>query len=196
MRTVLAESRPPGFTDHPTLSRPKLGFLGVGRIGQNRLEAIANSGLAEVTAIAGASPELAAQAARTFPRAAVLTSLDDLMEVGVDGIVIATPSALHAEQAIAALERGMAIFCQKPPGRTAKETRQVVDAARAADRLLGVDLSYRFISGARKIHDLCRNGELGEIFAVDLIFHNAYGPDKAWFYDWKLSGGGCVIDLG
>ena len=196
MRTVLAESRPPGFMDNQTFSRPKLGFLGVGWIGRNRLEAIANSGLADVTAIADASPELAAQVARTFPQAAVLTSLDDLMEVGVDGIVIATPSALHAEQAISALERGMAIFCQKPLGRTADETRRVVDAARAADRLLGVDLSYRFISGARRIHDLCQNGELGEIFAIDLIFHNAYGPDKAWFYDWKLSGGGCVIDLG
>ena len=178
------------------MCRPKLGFLGVGWIGRNRLEAIGNSGLAEIAAIADASPELAAQAARTFPRAAVLTSLDDLMEVGVDGIVIATPSALHAEQAIAALERGMAIFCQKPLGRTAEETRWVVDAARAADRLLGVDLSYRFISGVRKIHELCQNGDLGEIFAIDLIFHNAYGPDKAWFYDPKLSGGGCVIDLG
>lgn len=196
MRTVLAEACPPQSIDTKAFSRPKLGFLGVGWIGKNRLEAIAASGLAEITAIADASPELAEQAARTFPRAAVLASLDDLVEVGVDGIVIATPSALHAEQAVAALERGMAIFCQKPLGRTAAETRRVVDAARAADRLLGVDLSYRFISGARKIHELCRNGEFGDIFAVDLIFHNAYGPDKAWFYDWKLSGGGCVIDLG
>jgi predicted dehydrogenase len=37
---------------------------------------------------------------------------------------------------------------------------------------------------------------LGDIFAVDLLFHNAYGPDKDWFYNRKLSGGGCVIDLG
>jgi predicted dehydrogenase len=31
---------------------------------------------------------------------------------------------------------------------------------------------------------------------VDLVFHNAYGPDKPWFHDKRLSGGGCVIDLG
>jgi predicted dehydrogenase len=31
---------------------------------------------------------------------------------------------------------------------------------------------------------------------VDACFHNAYGPDKEWFYDPQLSGGGCVIDLG
>ena len=37
---------------------------------------------------------------------------------------------------------------------------------------------------------------LGRTYAVDLVFHNAYGPDKAWFYDPALSGGGCVMDLG
>jgi predicted dehydrogenase len=119
-----------------------------------------------------------------------------LLDTEVDGVVIATPSALHAEQAITALERGVAVFCQKPLGRTAEETRRVVEAARSANRLLGIDLSYRFINGLSKIHALCRAGELGEIFAADLVFHNAYGPDKAWFYDGKLSGGGCVIDLG
>ncbi len=40
------------------------------------------------------------------------------------------------------------------------------------------------------------SGELGEIYAADLVFHNAYGPDKPWFRDPVLSGGGCVIDLG
>src|SRR5205085_4278362 len=38
--------------------------------------------------------------------------------------------------------------------------------------------------------------ELGEIFAADLVFHNAYGPQKPWFYEREQSGGGCVIDLG
>ena len=37
---------------------------------------------------------------------------------------------------------------------------------------------------------------LGQTDAVDLVFHNAYGPDKAWFRDPALSAGGCVIDLG
>ena len=131
MRTLLADACPPGSTGKKNLSRPRLGFLGVGWIGRNRLEAIAASGVAEITAIADASPEMAKEVARTFPRAAVLASLDDLMEVGVEGIVIATPSALHAAQAVDALERGMAVFCQKPMGRTAEETRRVVDAARA-----------------------------------------------------------------
>ena len=72
----------------------------------------------------------------------------------------------------------------------------MIHAARRANRLLAVDLSYRFIAGMRNIRQLISEGELGDIFAVEMIFHNAYGPDKPWFYDRGLSGGGCVIDLG
>jgi predicted dehydrogenase len=122
--------------------------------------------------------------------------MDGLLEQDLDGVVIATPSALHAEQSIRALERGVAVFCQKPLGRSEAEVRAVVQAARAADRLLGVDLSYRFTDGMRRIRELVRAGELGRVFAADLVFHNAYGPDKPWFYDPALSGGGCVMDLG
>jgi predicted dehydrogenase len=46
------------------------------------------------------------------------------------------------------------------------------------------------------VRELVQAGELGDVYAVDLTFHNAYGPDKAWFYDARLSGGGCVMDLG
>jgi predicted dehydrogenase len=41
-----------------------------------------------------------------------------------------------------------------------------------------------------------RSGRLGEPLAGRLAFHNAYGPDKEWFYDRDLSGGGCLLDLG
>jgi predicted dehydrogenase len=37
---------------------------------------------------------------------------------------------------------------------------------------------------------------VGKPFAADFVFHNAYGPGSGWFYDPKLSGGGCLIDLG
>ena len=177
-------------------ARPRLGFLGVGWIGRHRMKAIVDSGAAEVVAIADPSREMAAEAAKAAPGAALVSTLDDLLDLDVDGVVIATPSAMHAEQSIRALERGAAVFCQKPLGRTAAEARAVVDAARAADRLLDVDLSYRFTEGMRRIREAVRSGELGRVYAADLVFHNAYGPDKPWFYDPALSGGGCVMDLG
>jgi predicted dehydrogenase len=175
--------------------KPRLGFLGVGWIGRNRLESLARSGVAEVVAVADSTPENAEAAAR-LAGCPVVGSLDQLLDIDLDGIVIATPSALHAEQAESVLERGIAVFCQKPLGRTADETLRVVEAACHADRLLGVDLSYRFVEGSRRIRELVRSGDLGSVHAADLVFHNAYGPDKPWFYDPLLSGGGCVIDLG
>lgn len=178
------------------LARPKVGFLGVGWIGFQRMQAIAESGFAEVAAIAEPAEELLAKAAESVPNAARAESLEELLEMPLDAVVIATPSALHAAQTVAALERGLAVFCQKPLGRDLPEVRRTIDAARAADRLLGVDLSYRFTEPMQKIRELIQRGELGEIFAVDLVFHNAYGPQKPWFYDPAQAGGGCVVDLG
>ena len=151
---------------------------------------------ADAVAICDPSPAAITDALALAPDAAVVGSLDELIACGLDGVVIATPSADHAAQSIRALDSGVAVFCQKPLGRSAAETRAVVVAAQAADRLLGVDLSYRFTAGMTAIADLVRRGELGDIFAVDLVFHNAYGPDKPWFFNRAQSGGGCVVDLG
>jgi predicted dehydrogenase len=165
-------------------TKPRLGFLGVGWIGRTRLEAVVASGVAEVAGVADPAVDEA------------LPSLEQLLEAELDGVVIATPSALHAEQAIAALDHGLAVFCQKPLALDAPAARRVVDAARQADRLLGVDLCYRFTEAASRVKELVDSGQLGDVFAVDLAFHNAYGPDKPWFADPAQSGGGCVVDLG
>jgi predicted dehydrogenase len=178
------------------MTRPRVGFLGVGWIGRHRLQGILDTGAVDVAAIADPSPEMAQEAGRLAPDAQLVSTLDAILDLEVDGVVIATPSAMHADQSIRALERGAAVFCQKPLGRTAAEVQAVVDAARKADRLLCVDLSYRFTEGMQRIRELVRSGDLGSIYAVDLVFHNAYGPDKPWFYDPALSGGGCVMDLG
>jgi predicted dehydrogenase len=180
-----------------TRVRPlRLGFLGVGWIGRNRMQALIQSGLAEATTIVDPSPHMIEEAMALSPKARHAEGLDDLLADELDGVVIATPSADHAAQSIRALKAGKAVFCQKPLGRTAGEAQAVVTAARAADRLLGVDLSYRHTSAMQAIRALIESGELGKIFSVDLTFHNAYGPDKSWFYDRRLSGGGCLIDLG
>src|SRR5947208_3639422 len=80
--------------------RPRLGFLGVGWIGRNRMEAIINADVAEVTIVAEPNKELSAEALKLAPRAEAVASLDELLEAELDGVVIATPSALHAEQAL------------------------------------------------------------------------------------------------
>jgi predicted dehydrogenase len=174
----------------------RLGFLGTGWIGRNRMEAMLATGLAEAAAICDPNPEMLEQARAAAPTARTVDCLDSLLETGIDGMVIATPSALHSGQCVRALDAGAAVFCQKPLGRTAAEVEAVLAAASRADRLLGVDLSYRHTAAMQAIRGQLRSGALGDVFAADLTFHNAYGPGAAWFWDPKLSGGGCLIDLG
>jgi predicted dehydrogenase len=119
-----------------------------------------------------------------------------MLKLALDGIVIATPSALHARQCILAFERGAAVFCQKPLARSGAETLAVLEAARASDLLLRVDFCYRQTLALQKTREIVRSGEIGTPFAVELLFHNAYGPDKSWARDRELAGGGCLMDLG
>jgi predicted dehydrogenase len=196
MIEATAISRDEARSEKFAVTKARLGFLGSGWIGRNRLEAVAKSGLAEVAVIAEPDRALAEMARKSARDAELVGSLDDLLDFDLDGVVIATPSAMHAEQATRALRAGIAVFCQKPLGRTGQETSEVIETARSMDRLLGVDLSYRHLTEVLQARELVQSGELGGIFAVDLVFHNAYGPDKEWFYNRKLSGGGCVIDLG
>lgn len=174
----------------------RLGFLGVGWIGRHRMQALLTSGLAEAVAVADPAPACLDEAAKVAPTAQRLDGLDALLELPLDGVVIATPSAAHATQSIAALERGLPVFCQKPLGRDAREVAAVIAAAERADKRLGVDLSYRHLAGMQQLRSLLDEGAIGRVYAMQLVFHNAYGPDKPWFYDRGLSGGGCVMDLG
>jgi predicted dehydrogenase len=185
---------------HRALARPRIGFAGLGWIGRNRLKAIAREGTADIVGLYDTSPDTAHSAHTAIeelaPAVSVARRLEDLLENELDGIVIATPSGLHAQQTKLALRAGCAVFCQKPLARTATEAAEVIETARARNRLLAVDFCYRSVAGVAAIVELVRSGELGEVYAADLVFHNAYGPDKPWFYDLRQSGGGCVMDLG
>lgn len=176
--------------------RPKLGFVGVGWIGYDRLRAIVESDAADVVALADPSAELRERASSLVPHAQQLASHEELLSVPMDGVVIATPSALHAAQTAAFVARRRAVFCQKPLGRSAAETLAVVNAAKRADVLLDVDFSYRQTRAMQAVKSVVASGELGDIFSARFVFHNAYGPDKPWYFDKARSGGGCVMDLG
>jgi predicted dehydrogenase len=175
---------------------PRLGFLGAGWIGRNRMECIAKTGMAEIASVCDSAPECVAKVLETHPEIKVSSCFNELLELDLDGIVIATPSAMHATQSIQALEKGFAVFCQKPLGRNVAEVGSIIGAAQKANRLLAIDQSYRYTDGMRTVQQEIASGSIGEVYCCDMTFHNGYGPDKPWFYDPNLSGGGCVMDLG
>ncbi|WP_022681707.1 Gfo/Idh/MocA family protein [Sphingobium bisphenolivorans] len=189
-------SAQPTLITEPKAAPLRLGFLGTGWIGRHRLGALASLPHVEVSALSDPDASCLAAARDLAADAEIAADLDAMLALDLDGLVIATPSALHATQAIRALNAGIAVFCQKPLGRSASEVSDVISAARCNDRLLGIDMSYRFTEAVQAVRRLLDQGTLGHVHSIDLTFHNAYGPDKPWFYDPLESGGGCVMDLG
>lgn len=160
------------------------------------MEAAVAAGAAEAAVVVDLDEDRAAKAAAQVGCDRIETSLEAALSEAADGVVLATPSGLHAEQALQVLERGLPVFVQKPLARTTRETTLIVDTARAGDLLLGVDMSYRYIQAFAAGRAAAASGSIGDVYAMDLVFHNRFGPDKAWALDVALSGGGCMIDLG
>lgn len=176
--------------------RLRLGFIGLGWIGRRRLDALATNADVEIAAVVDNDPHRLESTAAAYPDAVSERSLEAILDADVDGVVIATPNGLHAEQALMCLDRGVPVFCQKPLATTAADVRRIIDSAASADCLLGIDFCYRHLAGMDALRGRIRSGDLGEIVAIDARFHNAYGPDKAWCRDPRLAGGGCLLDLG
>lgn len=174
--------------------KSELAFIGTGLIGLNRMKSLLDEDMCYPVAIFEPDPKNARKAYDLAPDAIIYRDLDDLLESQPDGIVIATPNSFHAAQCIKALQRGIAVFCQKPLALTAEQTRKVISTAYVGNRLLDLDLPYRYTDGIQKIRT--ERKEIGNIYAIDLVFNHAYGPDKMGIYDPALSGGGCLVDLG
>lgn len=189
----------------PTVLPVRLAFVGVGQMGGRRLRAILDRDDFVVAALCEphAAPREALRAecaARRHEDVSTFEQFDELLRhadrLALDGVVIATPSAQHTEQAVRALDQGLAVFVQKPLALTCSETRDIMRAAARADRSLGVDFSYRGVAGMTDGRVLCASGALGTIHTVDLVFQNAFGPNTEWSHDRGIAGGGCVMDLG
>jgi len=184
------------MTEHSDQNHPHLGFVGLGWIGLKRLQPLADNGWDGELTVFDPDQLAVRNTLSAFPKAKSVNSFKELIDLDLDGVVIATPSALHANQTEQALRDGLPVFCQKPLGRNLDETERVVSLAQANNLLLGVDFSYRFTEGIQEIKAGLKREELGEIYAIEAVFHNAYGPDKEWYYTKEKSGGGCLIDLG
>lgn len=177
-------------------THPRIGFAGLGWIGLKRLQPLVHSGWDGDLVFFDPDPQAVAHTKSAFPKAKNVASFEELLNHPLDGVVIASPSALHASQTEAALRKGFSVFCQKPLGKKSDETAKLVSLADEQNLSLEVDYSYRLTEGIQQIKSTLERKQIGDIYAVEAVFHNAYGPDKPWYYNRSLSGGGCLMDLG
>jgi predicted dehydrogenase len=127
-----------------------------------------------------------------------LSGEEMLQEEALDVVSIATPNKYHAPLTIAALEAGNHVLCEKPMAMSADEARQMLAAAKKADRRLMVNFSYRFTEQSQALRDRVDAGELGDVYFARTVWHRRRGLPRfgGWFGQKGLSGGGPLIDLG
>jgi predicted dehydrogenase len=110
------------------------------------------------------------------------------------------PNDLHAEASIAAAEAGKHILCEKPLGRTAAESKRMLEAVTKAKVKHMVAFNYRFIPAIRQAYELIRSGALGEIYHFRAIYLQEWIMDpnfaQVWRLDKSLAGSGALGDLG
>ncbi len=122
------------------------------------------------------------------------------MDYEVDAIYVATPVHLHAEQTIAAAERGKHVLCEKPMGLNVAECDRMIDACRSNDVKLGVAYYRHFYPVVRRVKELINSGELGVPVVVQVNAFEWFDPEpssaRSWLLRKELSGGGPMFDFG
>jgi predicted dehydrogenase len=179
----------------------RVGLLGCGAIARrSHIPALQAAG-ASLTAFwsrTTASAEAAQAAAGTgevVPDVAALLGRDD-----VDAVVVSTPNALHAAQALAAVAAGKHVLVEKPFTTDVASADAVLSAAAARGVVVMTAHNARFTPSIAAARDAVRRGDVGTVTAVRAVFcHSgpvAWAPEATWFYDRALAGGGALLDLG
>ena len=125
---------------------------------------------------------------------AVETIQDVCADPDVDLVILATPTAVHADQAIAALNAGKHVVVDKPLTLTMAETDRMIAAAKANDRILSVFQNRRFDGDYLTCRSIIDAGSIGDVRWLEMAWQG-FGPVNGWRAD-ASQGGGRYWDLG
>ncbi|MET9020294.1 Gfo/Idh/MocA family oxidoreductase [Actinopolymorpha sp. NPDC004070] len=143
----------------------KVGLVGVGRIGALHAGTLRDLPGIDAVLVADADPGRAKVCADRFGLTPV-AGVDELFSARPDGVVIAAPTAAHAELVGQAARAGVAVFCEKPLAPDVAGTRAVLAEVEAAGIPLQVGFQRRFDPGFRAARERLRSGELGRLHSV------------------------------
>lgn len=126
-------------------------------------------------------------------------SYENLLKEPLDILFISLPNYLAPEVTIAGLEKGLHVFCEKPPGRDVGDILKVREVEqKKPELLLKYGFNHRYHDSVRKAIDIVKSGELGEILNIRGI----YGKSKiipfsgGWRAERRFAGGGILLDQG
>lgn len=175
----------------------RFGVIGTGGIAADFCEALRGSELCEVVSATGSSPEKSATFAQRFGLARSAAGLSELLsDAEVDVVYVATPHPLHEAQALATIEAGKHVLCEKPLTIDAPSSERVIEAARRRGVFLLEGYMYRCHPLLAALIERLKRGDIGELRHVraDFGFRVARDPQSRLF-DVALGGGG-ILDVG
>ncbi len=133
-----------------------------------------------------------------FPDARRGASFEALLADPPDLVIVASPPAVHAEQASAALRAGCAVFCEKPLATRLADADALVALAERSQRILALGMLRRCFPATRMLRELIRSGVIGAVRS----FRCFEGGPFDWpvrspsYFTRAASGGGVLMDIG
>lgn len=146
--------------------------------------------------VSGRARELAAEyGAEAASSSSAIFSRDD-----IDAVSICTPSGLHADLAVAALDAGKHVIVEKPVDVTLRAAHRVADAAARAAAMVTVVSQHRFDPSSQLVHRAVQEGRLGHltsgVASVAWWRGQDYYDSGDWRGSWALDGGGALMNQG
>lgn len=148
----------------------RIGVIGCGYWGPNLIRNFIKTPHAKLVAVADLNASKLASVHRLYPMLERYASGEALLrKAKVDAVAIATPVSTHFKLGQAALKSGRHVLVDKPMAATSSEAKELVRLARRLRRTLMVDHTFVFSGAVRKIRELIRSGELGDIYYYDSV---------------------------
>ena len=182
------------------MEKVRFGLVGAGAIAASHITGINGTPGAELSAICEKNPARVEELKKEYS-APCFTDIEGMLASGlVDAVDITTPSGLHLEPAIKAIEAGVHVLVEKPMEITTGRIDRMIEAAEAKGIKLGCVFQSRFRPLPRKIKSLIDGGILGEIYSgsayCKLYRTQEYYDSGGWRGTWEIDGGGALMNQG
>jgi predicted dehydrogenase len=177
----------------------RVGIVGAGLIGKKRAEAIASlSANLKVDIVSDIDAEKAAELGRFCGAAPCVDWRELIRRDDIDAVIVATPNKFIREIALAALEHGKHVLCEKPLGRNAGEAEAIWSKAKERGLILKTGFNHRFHPAVRAAKKVADDGGVGRIYLIRAVYGHGGRPgyDKEWRASRDICGGGELLDQG
>ncbi|WP_115788147.1 Gfo/Idh/MocA family protein [Arthrobacter silvisoli] len=175
----------------------RVGIAGCGAISRNHLEAFRAMENVEIVGVCDVDPDRARATAAEWGVPAAVTTVDELLALGLDIVSVCTPHPTHEDVVLKAAAAGVHALCEKPIATRLDAAERMVAACEEAGVRLGVLFQRRFWPASQKIRAAIDDGTLGRpiLAQCSVMLHRApeYYSKDAWRGTWENDGGGVLM---